>query len=58
MGCRRSPVLNMGTILAVVQSGGIVPCLKAKLYAISSDTHQLQLIKLRHFKLEIFKSIQ
>ena len=31
--------------------------LKANIYAISSDTHQLQLIKLHHFKLEIFKSI-
>ena len=30
---------------------------KAKLYKISSDTHLLQLIKLRHFKLERFKSI-
>ena len=30
---------------------------KAKLWEISSDTHQLQLIKLHHFKLEIFKSI-
>ena len=30
---------------------------KAIVYAISSDTHQLQLIKLHHFKLEIFKSI-
>ena len=26
MGCRRSPFLNMGTTLAVVQSIGIVPC--------------------------------
>ena len=26
MGCRRSPLLNMGTTLAVVQSIGIVPC--------------------------------
>ena len=26
MGCRRSPFLNMGTALAVVQSIGIVPC--------------------------------
>ena len=31
--------------------------LKAKMYAISSDTYQLQLIKLYHFKLERFKSI-
>ena len=31
--------------------------LKAKLLAISSDRHQLQLIKRHHFKLEIFKSI-
>ena len=31
--------------------------IKATLYAISSDTHQLQLIKLHHFKLERFKSI-
>ena len=30
---------------------------KAKLWEISSDTHQLQLIKLHHFKLERFKSI-
>ena len=30
---------------------------KAKIYAISSDTHQLQLIKRHHFKLERFKSI-
>ena len=30
---------------------------KAKLWAISSDTHQLQLIKLHNFKLERFKSI-
>ena len=30
---------------------------KAKILEISSDTHQLQLIKLHHFKLEIFKSI-
>ena len=28
--------------------------LKAKIYAISSDTHQLQCIKLHHFKLKIF----
>ena len=34
-----------------------VQCLKAKMNAISSDTHQLQFIKLHHFKLEIFKSI-
>ena len=27
---------------------------KAKLYAISSDTHQLQFIKLHHFKQDIF----
>ena len=27
---------------------------KAKIYAISSDTHQLQLIKLHHFKLARF----
>ena len=26
MGCRRSPFLNMGTTLTVVQSIGIVPC--------------------------------
>ena len=32
--------------------------IKAKLQAISSDTHQLQLIKLHHFKLDRFKSIQ
>ena len=32
-------------------------CLKAKMYAICSDTHQLLLIKLHHFKLEKFKSI-
>ena len=32
--------------------------LKAKIYAISSDTHQLQLIELHHFKLDIFKSIK
>ena len=31
--------------------------IKAKMYAISSDTHQLRLIKLHHFKLERFKSI-
>ena len=31
--------------------------LKAKLYWISNDTHQLQLIKLHHLKLERFKSI-
>ena len=31
---------------------------KAKIWAISSDTHQLQLIKLHHFKLERFKSIK
>ena len=30
---------------------------KAKIYAISSDTHQLQLTKLHHFKLERFKLI-
>ena len=30
---------------------------KAKMQAISSDTHQLQLFKPHHFKLEIFKSI-
>ena len=30
---------------------------KANIYAISSDTNQLQFIKLHHFKLEIFKSI-
>ena len=28
--------------------------LKATIYTISSDTHQLQLIKLHHFKQEIF----
>ena len=32
-------------------------CIKAKLWEISSDAHQLQLIKLHHFKLEKFKSI-
>ena len=26
MGCRRSPFLNMGTTLDVVQSVGIIPC--------------------------------
>ena len=26
--------------------------IKAKMYAISSDTHQLQFLKLHHFKLE------
>ena len=26
MVCRRSPFLNMGTTLAVVQSVGIIPC--------------------------------
>ena len=31
--------------------------IKAKMYAISNDTHQLQCIKLHHFKLERFKSI-
>ena len=31
--------------------------IKAKLWEISSDTHQLQLIKLHHFKQERFKSI-
>ena len=31
--------------------------IKAKMLEISSDTHQLQLIKLHHFKLERFKSI-
>ena len=31
--------------------------IKAKLYWISSDTHQLQLIELHHLNLEIFKSI-
>ena len=30
---------------------------KASIWAISSDTHKLQFIKLHHFKLEIFKSI-
>ena len=30
---------------------------KAKIYAISSDTHQLEFIKLHHFKLEILNSI-
>ena len=30
---------------------------KAKMYTISSDTPQLQFIKLHHFKLEIFRSI-
>ena len=34
-----------------------LPVLKAKMYAISRDTHQLQLIKLHHFQLERFKSI-
>ena len=28
--------------------------IKAKMYAISSDTHQLHCIKLHHFKLERF----
>ena len=31
--------------------------IKAKRYAISSDTHQLQFMKLHHFKLERFKLI-
>ena len=26
LGCRRSPFLNMGTTLAMVQSIGMVPC--------------------------------
>ena len=30
---------------------------KANIWAISSDTHQLPLIKLHHFKLERYKSI-
>ena len=33
---------------------GVMSELKAKLYAISSDTHQLQFIKLHHFKQERF----
>ena len=33
---------------------GIKYALKPKIYAISSDTHQLQCIKLHHFKLERF----
>ena len=35
----------------------IYTIIKAKMKKISSDTHQLQLFKLHHFKLEIFKSI-
>ena len=35
----------------------LLKIVKAKMQAISSDTHQLQLFKLHHFKLEIFKSI-
>ena len=32
---------------------GTISFLKAKMYAISSDTHKLQFLKLHHFKLEI-----
>ena len=35
-------------------SGQVVKKDKAKIYAISSDTHQLQFIKLHHFKQERF----
>ena len=41
----------------IMEVGGPAVLLKAKLWEISSDTHQLQLIKLHHFKLERFKSI-
>ena len=34
-----------------------VQLLKAKIWTVSSDTYQLQFIKLHHFKLERFKSI-
>ena len=35
----------------------VLGIIKANILEISSDTHQLQLIKLHHFKLERFKSI-
>ena len=38
-------------------SSCFIAILGAKMYTISSHTHQLQFIKLHHFKLERFKSI-
>ena len=58
-------VTRNGRIRGTTKVGGIFKKLeespgnkvKAKMYEISSDTHQLQLFKLRHFKLERFASI-
>ena len=46
-----------GAIPASAYKQGIGVAFKAKISEISSDTHQLQLIKLYHFKLERFKTI-
>ena len=47
---------SLVTVTVTVGSWGC-EMFKAKLYAIYSDTQQLQLIKLHHFKLDRFKSI-
>ena len=44
----------MGTTLGFTLKAVIHHNVKASLYAISSDTNQLQFIKLHHFKQEIF----
>ena len=41
----------------IIDADHLILVFKAKIEEISSDTHQLQLIKLHHFKLERFKSI-
>ena len=48
------PEMYLSTFQALYKLYLSTDVLKAKLYWISSDTHQLQLIKLHHLKLEIF----
>ena len=58
---RSSTVLKEEEDYTALHGGGggvkfpeIWPLFKAKIYAISSDTHQLQFIKLHHFNQERF----
>ncbi len=54
---RKNSIKAMQGFCEAVDKANIINDIKAKMYAISSDTHQLQLIKLHHLKLERFKSI-
>ena len=54
---KTTPALAVGFQCSYGTTIDLLYNIKAKMYAISSDTNQLQFIKLHHFKLEIFKSI-